>query len=203
MTRHLIMLRYWTQALPTGTFKVRIWPRESGGGSLGRPRWVAYGEWCGSPVVREAKGIVLSAWTLARGRGVQRLRCQEIADGKYRAPDPWYCLKGSILVRRLSPNNRKLEFRDKKAGRKDVDRFVSRKILHLMGRDLAAAHRGTANHSEAIAHDLAQRARGHDWLTAAVKSATRFVTNEQVMYKEDRANRRHDNRHIRLLVPAD
>src|SRR5256885_11406966 len=36
-------------------------------------------------------------------------RCYEIATGVYRAPDPWYALTDDVVVRRLSPNNRKLD----------------------------------------------------------------------------------------------
>ena len=44
-----------------------------------------------------------------KGRGAQALRCYEIATGAYRAPDPWYAVADDVIVRRLSPNNRKLD----------------------------------------------------------------------------------------------
>ena len=77
---------------PDPSAELIFWPRTAGGGSLGRPRWVGYGIWRNSPFVREAKAIVPSGWTLVGGRGPQRLRCQEIARGDHRCPDPWYAM---------------------------------------------------------------------------------------------------------------
>jgi hypothetical protein len=156
-------------------------PRSAGTGSLGRPRWFGYGEWQGAPVVREAKAIVQSGWTLAHN-GSNRLRLMEIATGRYRSPDPWYDLRGSILVRRLSPNDRKIELPSKKERARlkefgKLPQFVNRKMLTAMGRDLAAIHLGTPNRRKDIMADLDQRKR--NWSVAAVAAAAEFVRAEQ------------------------
>src|SRR5256885_17230124 len=64
------------------------------------------------------------------------LRCYEIATGTYRAPDPWYALTDDVIVRRLSPNNRKLD-----AETHPLE-LIDKKMLRAMGRDLAAIHLG-------------------------------------------------------------
>lgn len=138
--------------------------REAGLGSLGRPRWVGYGDWRSAPLIREAKAMVPSSWTRAHG-GSTALRAVEIARGTHRSPDPWYHLHGGVLVRRLSPNNRKLEL-----GRVETaSLLLDARMLRVMGRDLAAAHLGTGNRRKAVARDLERRKPGQlrEWAEAA------------------------------------
>ena len=139
-------------SLPVPKIPLTFWYRTAGTGSLGRPRWVARGDWHNSPVVREAKAIVPSGWT--RHGAKQPLWCAKIAAGAYRSGDPWYSLKGSVLVRRLSPNNRKLEL----DAVEDKRTLVNASILRHMGRDLAAIHLGITNRRAAIQRDLDKRA---------------------------------------------
>jgi hypothetical protein len=165
-----------TDAMPDPKIKVKIRPRTAGAGSLGRPRWVAIGEWRGAPVVREAKAMVPSGWTRLAGRGAQATRCSEIATGQYRAPDPWYQLTDEVLVRRLSPNNRKIEAAEYSS------ELFSKKMLRAMGRDLAAIHVGRFDRSAAIERDL--EARKPSWLESAVERAEEFVRREQKEWKK-------------------
>jgi len=160
-----------------------FWPRTAGLGSLGRPRWIGHGLWRAAPVVREAKAIVPSAWVYVHG-GSRRLRCQEIATGKYRAPDPWYELRnGHVLVRRLSPNNRKLEAKKKKENEVEgpaegerVSDLVNPAMLRDMGRDLAAVHLGTGSSGKVITRDL--KKRKPRWLHDATMAAAAAVRRD-------------------------
>src|SRR5262249_20059222 len=54
-------------SLPKDTDGVRFATRTAGGGSLGRPRYVAIADWHGGHLVREAKAVVPSAWDWAHG----------------------------------------------------------------------------------------------------------------------------------------
>jgi hypothetical protein len=58
------------ESLPKGVDRdnIRLCSRRKGGGSLGRPRYVAIGYWRGGRVLREAKALVPSAWIWAQGR---------------------------------------------------------------------------------------------------------------------------------------
>ena len=76
-----------------------------------------------------------------------------------------------MVVRRLSPNNRKLD-----AETHPLE-LIDRRMLRVMGRDLAAVHLGVGDARKAIAADLAQRKDG--WLADAVKRAAAFVREEQ------------------------
>lgn len=125
-------------ALPHGAEVVRVARRTAGTGSLGRPRWVMLAEWRGGRVAREAKAVVASAWVLPPGRGGRAPRCQEAASGAYRVPDPWYAVANHIVVRRLSPNNRKIELAE------DTATLLSAPVLQAMGHELASMHRGSS-----------------------------------------------------------
>jgi len=122
--------------------------------------------------------MLRSAWTLAQG-GAHRVRCIEIADGPYRSADPSYHLRGQVLVRRLTPNDFKIEAKPpkpKKGAEEESEPFnalppaelINAKMLTAMGYELASIHRGTLSEDE-IDTDFGKRRKG--WL---LKSATRI-----------------------------
>ena len=82
---------------------------------------------------------------------------REIAGGRFRAKDPWYRVEGNMLLRRLSPNNRKVEA--EKRGRRRCSRPT---CCGAMGHELANVHLGTGDRRAAILRDLARRKAG--WL---------------------------------------
>ncbi|MGE3157911.1 MAG: DUF2252 family protein [Xanthobacteraceae bacterium] len=157
-------------AMPAPKLKMTFSPRTAGLGSLGRPRWVGVAQWQGAPVVREVKAALPSAWTRANG-GSRAIHCFKIATGRHRAPDPWYAIKDRIVVRRLSPNNRKLDTEGHPL------ELISRKYLRVTGRELAAIHLGNGNQKTAIVHDLENR--DPDWLASAATRAANFIRREQ------------------------
>jgi hypothetical protein len=171
-------VRAVTNAMPGQKLDITYRPRTAGLGSLGRPRYVGIADWRGAPVVREAKAALPSAWTLPSGRKTKGLRCYDIATGAYRAPDPWYALADNVVVRRLSPNNRKLD-----AETHPLE-LVDKKMLRAMGRDLAAIHLGAADTRAAIGNDM--KKRGAKWLREAVKRAAPFVRGEQREWRKAR-----------------
>ena len=158
------------EAMPEPRLDMWTARRIAGTGSLGRPRWIGVADWQGAPVVRELKVVFASAWTLAHGRASQAIRCAEIANGRYRARDPWYRHVGNVVVRRLSPNNRKIE------AEKGGVSLVTPDLLQAMGLELANVHLGTSNSGEAIARDL--KARKGDWFLANAKQAATAVTRD-------------------------
>jgi hypothetical protein len=149
---------------------VKFARRTAGAGSLGRPRWVGIADWRGGWVIREAKAAVPSAWTRIPRRGPRTLRCADIASGRYRAPDPWWHLADNIIVRRLSPNSRKIEV----VG--SPDQLLGSRMLRAMGHELASVHLGTTKRRAALDKDFARR--DIDWLLSDAKAAAKFVTSE-------------------------
>jgi hypothetical protein len=188
------------RAKPDAGVAFDYYERTAGTGSLGRRRYFGVGGWQGDLVVREAKAIVPSGWILAH-RGARKLRCEEIACGQHRSPDPFYTLRGTVLVRRLSPNDFKIEVEEDEKKKKDKKAKANRQkpkpadnaeqdahkavgfaalvnadVLGAMGRDLAAIHRGTPDRRKAILADLDRRKRG--WLLAAATRAAKMVEAE-------------------------
>ena len=80
----------------------------------------------------------------------------EIANGNLRPIDPWYRIEGNLVVRRLSPNNRKIEAED------NLSALLSSDMLEAMGLDLANLHSGLEGRATAIKADLGKRKP--DWL---------------------------------------
>jgi hypothetical protein len=163
-------------AMPEPKPKLRFHRRTAGAGSLGRPRWVGIGEWHGAPIMREAKAVLPSAWLRSHGAKAQAHRCYEIATARYRAPDPWYGLTDSIVVRRLSPNNRKIEAEG------EPDELIGRKMLRAMGHELASVHLGSDNARTAIERDLDRRKR--TWLASSIEAAADFVRRDFKEWKK-------------------
>ena len=162
--------RALSDAMPQPRLGMWTARRSAGSGSLGRPRWIGVADWQGAPVVRELKVMLVSAWVLVRGRGSRALRCEDVANGRYRAKDPWHRHQGRIVVRRLSPNNRKIE------AEKGGVALVTPDLLHAMGLELANVHLGTSSRSEAIVRDL--EARKGDWLLDNAKRAAAAVDRD-------------------------
>jgi hypothetical protein len=150
--------------------------RTAGTGSLGRPRWVGIALWRGGHVVREAKALVPSAWTRIPGRKPRKLAGKLIAHGRYRAPDPWYAVENDVVVRRLSPNARKIEVESY------ADILLDHDMLSAMGEELAYVHLGNGNPRDAILKDLS--GRNNDWLRVATKKAARFVAEDYERWME-------------------
>jgi len=113
--------------------------------------------------------------------GVRRrgLRVHEIANGRYRAPDPTYFANDRIVVRRLSPNTRKIEIED------EPHVLLDLRMLQTMGRELANIHLGTGDRHRAIERDLAKRK--NRWLQRATAAAVEFVEED---FKQWRRKRR-------------
>jgi hypothetical protein len=172
-------------ALPPGSGEPSFWYRSAGLGSLGRPRWVAQARWCGDWVLREAKGVIPSAWTRVHVGGGRAIRCIEIATGCYRAPDPWYRVVDGVAVRRLSPNNRKIEtdkplLPEQEDGPEETlgrDVLLGKPMLEAMGRELASIHLATAGAATAVRQDFLSREPA--WLAKAASIAAEHVLEEQ------------------------
>jgi hypothetical protein len=77
-------------------------------------------------------------------------------------------------VRRLSPNNRKIEVDD------GMNTF-SPAMLEAMGADLANVHVGLVDHRMAIKRDLAKRRKG--WLAESARQASDAVNSDYKSWK--------------------
>lgn len=122
-----------------------------------------------------------SAWTLAPGREAQPIRTDEVATGPHRAPDPWYRRTDNIVVRRLSPNNRKIEVKDEA----DLAALLGADMLGAMGHELANIHLGSAADAKGLAHDIAARNKQTgSWFAAATQRMADAVGAEYKTWRK-------------------
>lgn len=158
--------RLLVASLPKSTDRkhIRLCRRSKGGGSLGRPRYLAVGYWRGGQVLREAKALVPSAWTWANGSGEpQKSNFLDLARGKYRAPDPFLEVHHKFIFRRIAVDSEKIELGE------DAGAKLHLRLLEAMGFDLASIHADKRHRIAAIRADLKRRPRG--WLNAAAEVA--------------------------------
>jgi Uncharacterized protein conserved in bacteria (DUF2252) len=159
-------------SLPKGAERPRLCRvLHKGGGSLGRPRYIAVAYWRGGQVLREAKALVPSAWTWANGpKGSQKSNFLALANSRYRAPDPFLDVRHGFIFRRVAADSNKLELGD------DAGRKLHLNLLSAMGFDLASIHAADSAGSKAQKADLRKRPRG--WLHAAAKIAAAKVRRD-------------------------
>ncbi len=157
-------------SLPKDAQNIRFRSRVAGIGSLGRPRYVAVAFWRGGHVLREAKALVPSAWTWANGGKSTTSHFLALANGKYRAPDPFLDAHDKFIFRRIAADSRKIELVDVGGSK------IKANILQAMGFDLASVHAAAALGVRALRADLKKRPRG--WLNAAAKTAVAAVKRD-------------------------
>jgi hypothetical protein len=157
-------------SLPKDAKSIYFGLRVAGGGSLGRPRSVAVAFWRGGHILREAKALVPSAWTWAHGGKSKASHFRALANGKYRAPDPFLAVHGKFIYRRIAADARKIELADVGGSK------IKRNILQAMGFDLASIHAAGAPGASALRADL--KKRPHGWLNAAAKTAVAAVKRD-------------------------
>lgn len=158
------------KSLPEWASIVRFASRVKGGGSLGRPRYVAIAKWRGGWIVREAKALVPSAWDWAHGALHSQPRFLDLATGTFRSPDPFLTVKDGFVLRRIAADSRKVELGP------DAGAQLRTDLLTAMGFDLGAIHAAQEATLVRIEGDLT--ARPADWLHAAAKTAARAVEND-------------------------
>ena len=166
--------RALTRSLPDDARILRYASQTKGGGSLGRPRFLAIAEWNGGRVVREAKAYVPSAWIWAhRKREPREPWFIDLARGSFRSPDPFARAQAGFVIRRVAPDARKIELAEV-ARRAPSDRFLA-----AMAADLAAVHAADPR-SPRILDDLG--ARTGAWLLRAVKAAIQHTQRDFAAY---------------------
>lgn len=169
------VMQFLNASLPKGATKIIYRRRIAGGGSLGRPRYVAIADWRGGRVLREAKALVPSAWTYVHG--AQPSGLLKLARGHYRAPDPFLDVRGSWIIRRLAPDSRKIELSE------DATTHLKSYLLQAMAFDLASIHAAGSAGVDVLRRDL--KKRPNDWLYNAAKIASDSVKKDYQEWRRD------------------
>jgi len=161
---------------PEPGVQYKLMHRVAGLGSLGRQRFVAVAEYRGARIAREAKALAPSACVFVQGLKDNTIYYQEIVDRSVRAIDPFVRLKGSWIVRRLSPDCSRVELASLNAQRDET------KLLHAMGFETANVHLGTPKMAKAILKDL--QARPPHWLHEAARTMVEDVAQDWRQWRD-------------------
>ena len=163
-------------AFPDHNIHYRVISRQAGLGSLGQQRFVAIAECRGGFIAREAKRLVPSAsvWLKNRVAACQS-HYQRTMTAAVRSPDPYQTVKGSWLVRRLSPDSNPIKMEDLSGKREEET------LLYAMGTEIANVHLGEPSRAKQILRDIKQR--GHKWLPSAAKDMAKFLIVEWKEYQ--------------------
>ncbi|MFG1289860.1 DUF2252 family protein [Xanthobacter versatilis] len=164
------VMRLLVGRLPDDARVDRLGAWQKGGGSLGRPRYVAVAFWQRGMAVREAKALVPSAWDWARGMDSGDHLFTRLARGGYRSPDPFLDVEDEYVVRRLANDSIKIELSEHTLP------AYGASLLRAMGADLAAIHLGKTGQQEEVLADF--DARGEDWLDDAAKTMAAHVDRD-------------------------
>jgi uncharacterized protein (DUF2252 family) len=164
--------------LPDRRLAYRVVRREAGDGSLGQPRYVAIAKWGGGRIAREVKALVPSACVWAAGRPARGQPYYERAlRSAIRSPDPFQCVVGPWIIRRLSPDSNPISLADLSAKRDES------MLLAAMGTETANVHLGTRRQRSRILADLRRRPSG--WLRDAAKTMAKAIHREWKEYRKE------------------
>ncbi len=169
-------LRALTAALPAPVDDYRVMRRRAGDGSLGQPRFVLVVEDAGGQVAREVKALVPSSCVWAAGRSSRGQPYYTRAmSHAVRSPDPYQCVVGRWIVRRLSPDSNPVTMASLDGKHDEL------RLLRAMGTETANVHLGTPRQAKAVLADLSRRPGR--WLWRAAKTMARAVERDWKDYR--------------------
>jgi hypothetical protein len=131
-------------ALPPGAHVQGTYAPLSGTGSLGRPRYAVLADYRGGYVAREIKAGAPSSATLDLDVADPTADYRALEASAIRVRDPFLQIEPRWIVRRLSPESRKIEMKELD----DVNDWSS--LLEAMGCELANVHLGSAANSKPL-----------------------------------------------------
>jgi hypothetical protein len=175
-----VVLKLLRNALPAPDLAIKLSHRVAGLGSLGKPRFVALGEWHGGPVAREAKALTPSACAWLADTRRPQLYYEKIMSTAVRCPDPLFTVRGDWIVRRLSPDCGRVELTSLPKPHDDI------KLLHAMGWETANVHLGRRDRTKTILRDLKRRRK---WLRAAAEDMLEATLLDWKDWRETMAHR--------------
>ena len=164
-------------ALPKGAAIQRIVHRQSGLGSLGRPRFAVLAEWNGAKIAREAKAILPNGADWARGaKGTQPQNMERMITHVLRGTDPFNHVSGDYILRRLSPHCSRIELGQLPKSRDE------RALLHAMGWETASTHLSSQKSNKALKAACAKLKR--KWLFKAASAMTEATLADWKAWKK-------------------
>jgi hypothetical protein len=162
------------QLLPAPDLAYKLCRRVAGLGSLGHVRVVALAAWHAGFIAREAKALAPSSvyWANENDDST-RILYQQIIDEAVRCPDPFVKLRGSWIIRRLSPHCSRIALADLPGERDEL------RLLNAMGWETANIHLGSRKARKSIRRHL-DRMRPDFLASAAKEMATQVIEDWRV-----------------------
>ena len=128
---------------------------------------------------REAKALVPSAWVWQQATSSDEIYYEKALTTAVRMIDPWVHLAGRWIVRRLSPDCRRIELESLPEDRNEL------KLLTAMGRETANIHLGSGMEAKtAVVQDLEKRDR--KWLRKAAQTMVAAVRDDWRQWRKAR-----------------
>ncbi len=181
-------------SMPKDAREVRFATRRKGGGSLGRPRFVAIAKWRGGRIVREAKALAPSAWDWAHSVDQPVSRAMDLSTSTYRSPDPHFAIVDRFVIRRVAADSRKIGLGD------HAGEALHAKVLRVMGFDLGAIHAADRTAAHRIGTHL--DALPTDWLRDHARNAATEVAADFRAWRVQTRRWRDDRGSARLVAPT-
>jgi hypothetical protein len=165
------------EVMPEARLPYQFLLRVSGLGSLGRLRIVAVADSSGGKVAREVKALAPSACVWAGKGGAKKILYPTVLKNAIRCRDPFVQIKGSWLIRRLSPHCCRIELAEIPKNRDEY------RLLHAMGWETVNIHLGTRDRIAGIKRDLARRKAS--WLRDAARAMVKATTRDWEEWKNN------------------
>jgi hypothetical protein len=163
--------------LPEKGLPYRVAHRRAGLGSLGRERYVAFAEYHGGKIAREAKALAPSACVWAKGKKASlRIHYGEILSTAIRCQDPFVRQEGRWIVRRLAPDCSRVELVAIPKVREEA------RLLSAMGFETANVHLGTQGAAKQIRLTLNKFPR--HWLHEAAETLVTETMKDWTAWKK-------------------
>jgi len=168
------------QLMPEPDLAYKLYRRVAGLGSLGHVRVVALAAWHGGRIAREAKALAPSSVYWANeDKNPAKILYQEIIDDAVRCPDSFVKLRGSWIIRRLSPHCCRIELTDLPRGHDEL------RLLNAMGWETANIHLGSRRARKSVRRHLDRMKP--DFLPVAAKEMAIKVTEDWKVWKNSGA----------------
>jgi len=157
-------------SMPAGVSKPVYFQRQAGVGSLGRQRYLAMCDLGGSRIVREAKVMLPSAWTVVHPtEGEAVIYLNQLSQKCLRSHDPFLRVHEDWVIRRLAPDCARIELNELPEG---SDEQV---LLEAMGAETANVHLATPDKRTAVIRFLD---KNPGWLLPATKQMVRLTKQD-------------------------
>jgi uncharacterized protein (DUF2252 family) len=168
-------------SFPSPGLEYRLVHRQSGVGSLGRPRFTVLGKWQGEFIALEAKALIPSASSWAgKKRKNAEIYYEEVLARAVRRLDPLMKVYEGWVVRGLAPDRCRIELSELGPERDET------RMLRAMGWETANIHLGTRSAVKDVLDHL--KGRKANWFRRSAEKMVAVTLKDWEMWKTGNAS---------------